>query len=249
MKHHQVPTWRLLGRQLPFALVLTAIGIAAALATPAAAHSLKDLEQQLAAGDKYFQPVHQPAPEFDLVDAAGRAVRLSDLRGRVVVLNFIYTNCDDVCPLHSQLIVQLQSMINISPMKDRVAFVSITTDPSHDHGAVLTEYGEAQGLSPVNWTFLTSTAEQPEDTTRKVAKAYGLEFTDVDGMQMHGLVTHVIDREGKLRGRFHGLNFEALSLVTFTNALANDTHDLGDHSDEPANDTWSWVTNLFGGQQ
>ncbi len=52
-------------------------------------------------------------------------------------------------------------------------------------------------------------------------------------MQMHGLVTHVIDREGKLGGRFHGLNFEALSLMTFANALANDTHDVGDHSEQP----------------
>ena len=249
MKQHAIPTWRHFGRQLRLALTIAAIGWAGTIAAPATAHSLKEVEDQISAGDKYFQAVDQPAPEFNLVDAVGREMSLYDLRGKVVVLNFIYANCGDVCPLHSQLIVQLQSMINISPMKDKVVFVSITTDPSRDRGAVLTEYGEAQGLDPVNWTFLTSPAEQPEDTTRKVAKAYGLEFTDVDGMQMHGLVTHVIDREGKLRGRFHGLNFELLSLVTFANALANDTHDLGDHSEPPANDPWSWVTSLLGGGQ
>lgn len=217
------------------------------LVTPVAAHSLEELESQLADRDKYFQPVNQPAPAFTLIDAAGREVDLAAYRGKVVILNFIYASCGDVCPLHSQLIVQLQSMINISPMRDRVAFISITTDPSYDRGSVLTEYGEAQGLDPVNWTFLTSPADQPEDTTRNVAKAYGLEFTEVDAMQMHGLVTHVIDREGNLRGRFHGLNFEALSLVTFANALGNDAYAQG-HS-EPAQDPWSWMTKLFGGQQ
>jgi protein SCO1 len=217
------------------------------LVMPVAAHSLEELESQLADRDKYFQLVNQPAPAFTLIDAAGREVALADYRGKVVILNFIYASCGDICPLHSQLIVQLQSMINISPMKDRVAFISITTDPSHDRGGVLTEYGEAQGLDPVNWTFLTSPADQPEDTTRKVAKGYGLEFTEVDAMQMHGLVTHVIDREGNLRARFHGLNFEALSLVTFANALGDDGYSQG-HV-EPAQDPWSWISNLLGGQR
>lgn len=220
-----------------------ALTIALLLATPVAAHSLEELETQLSSRDKYFQPVDQPAPEFTLVDAADRTVNLADFRGKIIVLNFIYTSCGDVCPLHSQLIARLQSMINISPMKNQVAFISITTDPSHDRGKVLTEYGEAQGLDPVNWTFLTSPADQPEDATRKVAQAYGLEFTEVDGVQMHGLVTHVIDREGQLKGRFHGLAFEAVSLVTFANALANDHHGA-----EPEDQSiWSWFGSFFSG--
>ncbi len=226
------------------AIIVVPIGIA----TPLFAHSLKEVEDQLSGRDKYFQPVDQPAPEFTLLDANNRKVSLADFRGKVVVLNFIYTSCGDVCPLHSQVIAQLQSMINISPMRDRIAFISITTDPSRDRDQVLTEYGEAHGLDPVNWAFLTSPADAPQDTTRKVAKAYGLEFTEVDGVQMHGLVTHVVDREGRLRGRFHGLNFEALSLVTFANALANDTYDADGHS-EPSQGLWSWITSLFGGQQ
>lgn len=217
------------------------------LVSSAAAHSLEELQTQLSSRDKYFQPVDQPAPQFTLVDAADRSVSLADFRGKVVVLNFIYTNCGDVCPLHSVLIAQLQSMISISAMKDRVAFTSVTTDPSRDKGKVLSEYGEAHGLDPANWTFLTSPADAPEDTTRKVAKAYGLEFTEVDGVQMHGLVTHVIDREGRLRGRFHGLNFEALSLVTFVNALATDSYSAHGHPESPQ-DLWSWITNLFGAQ-
>ena len=229
------------------AYALVSLLALAALPQSAGAHSLAELETQLSGRDKYFQPVDQSAPDFTLVDANGREVSLVDFGGKVVVLNFIYTTCGDVCPLHSQVIAQLQSMTNISPMKDQTVFVSVTTDPSHDQGSILTEYGEAQGLDPANWIFLTSSATAPADTTRKVAKAYGLEFTEVDGMQMHGLVTHVIDREGKLRGRFHGLNFEATSLVTFANALANDVHKPGE--DKSPEDVWSWFTKLFGGQQ
>lgn len=215
------------------------------LAAPVSAHSLEELGTQLSATEKYFQPVDVPAPDFTLEDAAGREVRMTDFRDKVVVLNFIYTTCGDVCPLHSVLIVQLQTMINQTPMKDRVAFVSITTDPGNDKGSALAEYGESQGLDPVNWTFLTSSADQPEGTTRKLARAYGLEFTETeDGAQMHGIVTNVIDRQGRLRGRFHTLRFAPITLVTFVNALVNDVHKPGEQHEE-ANPIWSWLASLL----
>ncbi|MFQ5958558.1 MAG: redoxin domain-containing protein, partial [Alphaproteobacteria bacterium] len=58
---------------------------------PSAAHSLKDVEGKLLKREAYLQVVHEPAPEFMLQDAQGRDVRLADLRGKVVVLNFVYT--------------------------------------------------------------------------------------------------------------------------------------------------------------
>lgn len=81
---------------------LIAIGLGAVLAlssaAPAPAHSLKSLEEQLHKREKYFQAFNKEAPVFALRDAAGRTNSSSDLRGKVVVLNFVYTNCPDVCP-------------------------------------------------------------------------------------------------------------------------------------------------------
>lgn len=115
-------------------------------------------------------------------------------------------------------------MINQTPMKEMVEFVTITTDPKRDAGLVLRDYGKAHGLDPANWVFLTSAPDKPEDSTRKIAEAYGLKFTEGEGgMQMHGIVTHVIDQDGRLRARFHGLKFEPVNLVVFVNALTNRT--------------------------
>jgi len=195
------------------------------LATATHAHSLEEFEAQLSAQEKYFQPVDKPAPDFRLQDADGRIVRLSDFRGKVVVLHFIYTRCPDLCPLHAELIAKIQSLVNLTPMKAGVRFISITTDPSKDRGEVLRSYGPKHGLDPVNWTFLTTTQDEPEDTTRRLAEAFGHKFTETpDGYQMHGVVTHVIDREGNWRGNFHGLQFDPTNLVMFVNALVNDVH-------------------------
>lgn len=199
--------------------------LALALATQAASHSLQEVEQQLFKREKYFQAVNRPAPPFMLRDAAGRVRRLSDFRSKVVVLNFIYAKCPDVCPLHSEKIAQIQKMINETPMKTQAAFVTITTDPKNDTPNVMREFGGAHGLNPSNWTFLTTLPSQSVGTTRRLAADYGLEFTTMPGgMQMHGIVTHVIDQDGRLRARFHSLRFSPVSPVIYANALVNRAH-------------------------
>ncbi len=213
---------------VPTNRILTAIGTSLLLLvmTPSAtlAHSLKDLETQLGDREKYFQPIDRKAPGFTLEDADARAVRLADYRGKVVVLHFIYASCPDVCPLHAHRIAQIQGMINRTPMRDEVRFISITTDPEADTGDVLRDYGSAHGFDPANWMFLTSGRDRPA-ATRELAERYGHKFTKIDdGYLVHGVVTHLIDREGRWRANFHGLKFNPTNLVLLVNALVNEVH-------------------------
>ncbi len=203
---------------------LVLLGIVAA-ARPAAAHSLKDLEAQLFKREKYVEFVNRPAPEFELRDVKGKTIRLADFRGKkVVVLWFIYASCPDVCPLQSDLLAEVQKKVNIGPMRDLVQFVAITTDPARDEPEILRAYGPAHGLDAHNWVFLTSGADKP-DATRELADRYGLKFTRTEkDMFMHGTVTHIIDFEGKLRARFHGLKWDQINMVVYINALTNDRH-------------------------
>lgn len=189
------------------------------------AHSLKSLENQLYNKEKYFQALDKKTPDFTLQDADGKSIGLRDLRGKVVVLHFIYTNCPDVCPLHAERIAEIQQMINPTPMRDLVRFVTITTDPKNDTPEVMRKYGPARGLDPVNWMFLTSGPEKLA-ATRKLVERFGHKFTkDGDGYQLHSVVTHVIDMEGRWRANFHGLKFQPTNLVLFINALTNDVHE------------------------
>ncbi len=128
-------------------------------------------------------------------------------------------------------------------MEDMVAFVTITTDPKRDQGQILSDYGKAHGLDAANWVFLTAGPDQPEDTTRKLATAYGLEFTpDSDGVEIHGVVTHVIDQSGRMLARFHGLDFDSTNLIIFVNALTNH---LQDHRHEAEPSLWNKLKGLF----
>jgi protein SCO1/2 len=198
--------------------------VIAAVAAPAAAHSVEELEGKLKKGEKYLQVVQEPAPGFALKDAQGRDVGLADFRGKVVVLTFIYTNCPDICPLHSERIAEIQGMINPTPMRDIVQFITITTDPANDTPEVMKADGRAHGLDPVNWVFLTSGPSR-RGATREIAGRYGLKFTRVkDDYLLHGLVTFLIDKSGKLRAKYHGLKFKPVNFVIHVNALTNDYH-------------------------
>lgn len=220
-----------------------ALAMLTAFVPGALAHSLEETESMIGQEERYFQPIDKPAPDFTLRTADDRVVRLADFRDKVVVLHFIYTSCPDVCPLHAERIAEIQSMVNQTPMKERVQFITITTDPTRDTFDVMREYGKAHGLDPVNWLFLTTTKDQPEDSTRHLAEAFGHKFTkDEEGYQMHGIVTHVIDREGRWRGNFHGLKFEPVNMIMFINALVNDVHP---RQEDEQKGLWDWVKDLF----
>ena len=233
-------------------VVLAAGGLVAAalivgVPSGAKAHSLEEVDAMLRSDEKYFQAIDKPAPDFTLRTADGRTVRLADLRGKVVVLHFIYTSCPDVCPLHAEKLAAVQAMVNATPMKDRVVFASVTTDPSRDTPDVLRNYGPAHGLDPANWLFLTTAEGQLENATRKLAEAFGHTFTkSEDGIQAHGIVTHVIDKEGRWRANFHGLDFAPVNLVTFVNALTNDVERQHHEQNSGQEDSWlAKLKNLF----
>ena len=199
-----------------FAVALGAGGVGA--------HSLKDVEDALFERESYVQFLQRPAPPFTLEAARGGAVSLDELAGKIVVLNFIYTDCPDVCPLQSALLADIQDSINRTAMRDAVQFVTISTDPAHDTREVLDAYATRLGRDPVNWFFLTDGSGNA-DKTRAIAKDYGLLFTPGDdGYLLHGVVTHIIDKSGTIRARYHGLKVDPLNIILYINALANDSH-------------------------
>ncbi|SEK99457.1 protein SCO1/2 [Jannaschia helgolandensis] len=198
-------------------------GMLALAATPLRAHSVQELEQEFGSKEPYFQALDKDAPDFLLSDADGTLFRLADFAGKVVILHFVYTQCPDACPLHTEKLADVQARINQTQMKDRVQFVSITSDPENDTPVVLRDYGAIHGMDPANWAFLTIAPGQPPETTRDLAQDFGHKFAVAqDGTQTHGVVTHVIDKTGRWRGNFYGLEFDSVNMVLFVNALVND---------------------------
>lgn len=94
-------------------------------------------------------------PNVQLTTHEGKTVRFFDdlLKDKVVVINFIYTSCPDVCPLETARLSQLQAILGDRVGQD-VFMYSITIDPDYDTPEVLAEYAKSYGAGP-GWLFLT----------------------------------------------------------------------------------------------
>jgi len=156
-----------------------------------------------AGGDKPL-PVIGPAPNFTLTSQDGTALTLADLRGKVVAVTFIYTECPDICPLLTQKMAQVQDELGADFGK-KIAFLSISLDPQHDTPDVLKDYADFWGAKSEGWTFLTGSPEAVRDVTRR----YGVFFAKKeDGSVDHTQLTTLIDADGQMRVQYLGARFD-----------------------------------------
>ncbi|WP_167855978.1 SCO family protein [Natronospirillum operosum] len=192
------------------------------LSTAAFGHSIEDVEAALHDRQPHAQFVRYPAPEFRLADVNGDIVTSEDMRGQVVILNFIYTRCDEACPIHQHLIGQVQHAVNARGLHEDVVFITIATDTEDIASTrrIMREMGERFRMGDRNWQFLFRQESDPPEITGNLAAEYGVRFEVVDeGVQMHGIVIHVIDGYGDMRARFHGLLADTEPMVSYVTAL------------------------------
>ncbi len=144
-----------------------------------------------------------PAPDFALTRQDGERVGLADLRGKVVVVTFIYATCADTCPLLTAKLVGIQQRLGIDG--SRVRFVAITVDPVRDTPEALRRYAGDHGAKAPGWLFLTGTEAEIGEVTRRYAiYVKKRPAGDVD----HTFLTSLIDGEGVLRVQYLGVRFD-----------------------------------------
>ena len=149
-------------------------------------------------------PVIGPAPQFTLTSQDGKPFALADLRGKAVVVAFIYTECPDICPMLTQKMVEVQDELGAN-FGAKIAFVSISLDPEHDTPEVLKDYAQFWGAKPDGWAFLTGAPEAVRDVTRR----YGVFFAKKeDGSVEHTQLTSLVDGAGQMRVQYLGARFD-----------------------------------------
>src|SRR2546428_11225142 len=85
------------------------------------------------------------APDFTLTDGpTGQVVSLSALRGKVVVVTFLYTSCLDVCPLTAEVIRAARDRMGTSA--NDVAFTAVSVDPVGDTPATTRRFVQEHGV-------------------------------------------------------------------------------------------------------
>lgn len=134
------------------------------------------------------------APAFSLQDQTGSTVSLSQLKGRVVALTFLDTQCTSLCKLQASLLGGVQADLGASVP---LTLVVVTVHPETDTRAAIATFVAAHGLrAPYAW--LNGTKSQ----LAGVWSDYGITVQPTAAGLTHSAVIYLLDRRGNLRVEF-----------------------------------------------
>ncbi len=152
------------------------------------------------AADKLKSGTFEPprtAPQIAQKAADGKDFALDKYRGKVVVLEFGYTSCADVCPVSLALLKQARE--RLGPLAEKLQVVFVTVDPQRDTAPKLKAY-----LEQFDPSFIGLTGSEAQMAA--IRSAYGISATKkmVEGSKTqytmgHSSYLYFIDPQGRLR--------------------------------------------------
>jgi protein SCO1 len=139
----------------------------------------------------------RPAPPIDLTDQYGKKIDLAKLKGKAVLVAFLYTHCTDLCPIVAGKIHTAYAQM---PKGKRPLFLAVSVDPEHDTAASAAYFNKRHRTTgEIDW-LLGSKAE-----LEKVWKAWGVKperaANDPEEIE-HGAEIYAVDPQGQIRALY-----------------------------------------------
>ncbi|MDZ5473118.1 SCO family protein [Bacillus sp. 31A1R] len=146
-----------------------------------------------------------PVEDFTFINHEGQSFGLEDLKGKIWVADFIFTNCEDVCLPMTSNMVRLQQMVKEKGYEN-VEFVSFSIDPEVDKPETLKEFGNKFNVDYSNFHFLTGYEQTFIETfAQKNFKALVKKPANEDQV-IHGVDFYLVNKEGTIVKYYNGLN-------------------------------------------
>jgi protein SCO1/2 len=166
------------------------VGIVAGMVVPKLL--VKSSPQHLVGDIVITPPV--AAPDFTLHDQQGAVISLSGIRGSVVALTFLDTQCLNLCPLQASLLGSVQSELGKGTP---LTLVVVSVRPEADTPAAIAGFADSHGLKgPYHWL------NGPRAQLAGVWDSYGISVLAAPGDLAHSSVIYLIDRRGFERVAF-----------------------------------------------
>jgi protein SCO1/2 len=171
----------------------------------------------------------ESVPDFHLLNQNGRIIHLSQFRGKVLLITFIYTRCPlaDYCPRMSRNFAEIDKALTADPsLYSKTHLLSVSFDPSYDTPAVLRSYGGAYTGKYTQETFAHwDFAAPPKEELPKVLNFFLVGVTPGENHTLtHSLSTIVITPDGKIYKWYPTNDWSPQQLLADVKQL------LGDHT-------------------
>jgi protein SCO1/2 len=167
-------------------------------------HGANAFDEKAALKDSQAAIGREPA-NYTFFDSENREVRLGDLRGKPLVVNFVYTGCIQVCPAATQFLASAVKAAerSLGPGTFRVATIGFNVP--FDSPAAMKDFARKFGIGSRDWLFLT-----PQAATRDALLAdFGFRAEATAAGFDHLLQVSIVDAQGRLYRQVYGDEFAA----------------------------------------
>ena len=175
------------------AILFVILGMIAAVVITCAEESRTDLDVFGTVGD------------FSFTAHTGEPFGSEQMRGKISVVDFIFTNCRSACPVMTPNMAKLYEAFKNA---GSVQFVSVSVDPERDTLPVLADYAEEHGVDNGAWMFLRA------ETEEVVQLSEGTFMLAASNLPMgHSTKFVLVDEQLRIRGYFDGMNDESIAVL------------------------------------
>ena len=148
-------------------------------------------------------PQYDKVPAFSMTSSEGHPFSQSQMKGKVWVVDFIYTYCPAECPRMSSQMRKLEG--ELKGIND-VRLLSISVDPERDTPPVLNEFAHRWGAPNQQWTFITGDA-----ATVHLLAYQTFHVGDVINKMDHSTKFALVDQQGVIRGYYSSFDRDSLA--------------------------------------
>jgi protein SCO1/2 len=150
-------------------------------------------------------PALGQVPDFNFVERNGLTFGKDNMKGKINIVNFFFTNCQGPCPIMNARVAELYKKYATT---DKVRFISISVDPKRDSLAVLRKYANDFGVTDERWLFLRGELDEVQRLSEQGFKLGGELPT------IHSTKLILVDPDGNIRGYYDSFDEESLRLLT-----------------------------------
>ena len=136
-------------------------------------------------------------PNVELEDQWGHRQSITSLRGKVLIINFIYTRCPTVCGYTGLNLSRLQRKLQQRGYQDRVRLLSISLDPQYDTPPKLKAYMQ-RFTQRLDTSWQTVRPVNQQEGKNLLQQLGVVSIPDGIGGITHNAATHIVDQQGRL---------------------------------------------------
>ncbi|WP_298711175.1 SCO family protein [Chitinophaga sp.] len=157
-------------------------------------------------GKTSYDTVFHQVQDFTLTNQLGEQVSLSQLDGKILVVNFFFTSCPTICPTLIKNLKRVQDSYINAKNDTLIQILSLSVDPVRDSVPVLKHYADTRNIDPRNWWLLTGEKKAIYDLARYEFFVNALEGNGGPDDFIHTEKFVVIDKNRFIRGYYNGMD-------------------------------------------